>query len=83
MIKETEWTQVKRYPMFMGESTIKISILTKAMYIHAIAANISMTFFTETKAIFTSVWSLKGTRRAKGTLRKQNRLVACLSLTSV
>ena len=54
MIKETEWTQVKIYPMFMGESTIKISILTKAMYIHAIAANISMTFFTETKAIFIS-----------------------------
>ena len=32
MIKETEWTQVKRYPMLMGENTIKISILTKAMY---------------------------------------------------
>lgn len=32
MIKETEWTQVKRYPMLMGENTIKISILTKATY---------------------------------------------------
>ena len=32
MIKETEWTQVKRYPMFKGENTIKISILTKATY---------------------------------------------------
>ena len=32
IIKETEWTQVKRYPMLMGENTIKISILTKATY---------------------------------------------------
>ena len=32
IIKETEWTQVKRYPMLMGENTIKISILTKETY---------------------------------------------------
>lgn len=42
-----------------------------------------MTFFTETKIILTFVRSHKGPRRAKVTLRKENRLLASHSLTSI
>ena len=68
--------------MLVGENAIKISILTKA-HIHSITTNISMTIFTETETILTSVWSPRGPRRARETLRRENRLVSSPSLTSI
>ena len=74
---------MERYPVRMGENIVKTSMLPKAMYTYTQPLPKFQWHFTETKqTILTFVWSHKGPRRAKATLRKENGLEASRSLTS-